>query len=147
MAAFRRSWDAPQAVTSTKVPRSGRARRALSKAGLIEGQDPLDAFGDMLRRESGAGDVADVLVDSDGIAAGLAVELVEPAMAGDLAAVRLAVLEHLDRLDPAVRLEGHTVVDDRMLADHVVDDEEAQEAPRPHRLPYLLEACAHALSW
>src|SRR5262249_61033867 len=118
----------PPAVTSTKVPRSGRARRALSKAGLIEGQDPLDAVGDMLRRESGAGDVADVLVDGDGIAAGLAVELVEPAMAGDLGAVLRPVTQHLDRLDSAVRLEGHTVVDDRMLADHVVDDEEPQKA-------------------
>src|SRR5215471_890068 len=136
MAASKRSGDAPPAVTSTKVPRSGRARRALSKAGLIEGQDPLDPFGHVLRREGRAGDVADVLVDGDRIAAGLAAELVQPAMAGDLAAVRLAVLEHLDRLDPAVRLEGHAVV----------DDEEAQEAPRPYRLPYLLAACAHALS-
>src|SRR5690348_10480149 len=115
MASSRVSRGAPPAITSTKAPRRGRARRALSEAGLIERQDSLDALGHVLRRERGAGDIADVLVDGDGIATGLAVEMVQPAVAGDLAAIRLAVLEYLDRLDPAVRVEGHAVVDDQML--------------------------------
>src|SRR5215510_11584902 len=146
MAWSRLSRGAPPAVTSTKAPSSGRARRTLPEAGFIEGQDSLDAFGDVLRRERRTGDVPDVLVDGDRIAAGLAVELMQPAVAGDLAPIRLAILEDLDRLDVAVRLEGHAVVDDQMLPDHVVDHEEAQEAPCLEGLPHLLAARAHALA-
>src|SRR5262249_60331983 len=54
MAAFRSSSGRPPAVTSTKVPRSGRDRRALSEAGVIGGQDPFDAFRDVLGRGRGA---------------------------------------------------------------------------------------------
>src|SRR5262249_46457132 len=146
MAWSRLSRGAPPAVTSTKAPSSGRARRTLPEAGFIERQDSLHAFGDVLRRERRAGDVPDVLVDGDGIPAGLAVELMQPVVAGDLAPVRLAVLENLDGLDPAVRREGHAVVDDQMLADHVVDDEESGEAPRDERLPHLLAARADVLA-
>ena len=56
------------------------------------------------------------------------------------------VFQDLHRPDPAVGLEGDRVVDDEMFADHVVDDEEAQEAPVPVRLPHLLAARAHLLA-
>src|SRR5712692_5734020 len=140
MAASRSDRDAPAAVISTNVPSSGRARRALAKAGRIERENALDAFGHVPGRERGPRDVANVPVERDGITAGLPNELVEPAPSGDLATIGFSVLQDLHLPDPAVGLEGDGVVDDQMLADHVVDDEEAQGAPVRLRLPNLLAA-------
>src|SRR6476660_5345639 len=57
------SREAPLAATSTKVPSSGRARRTLSGAGLIQGEDPFDPFRHVPRRQGGAGYVANILVE------------------------------------------------------------------------------------
>src|SRR5215472_5688191 len=124
-AACRSPERAPLALISTKVPSSGRARRTLSQAGVIEGEDTFDAFGHMTRRERGAGDVADILVELDRILARLADELCEPAPIADLAAIGFAIFQDLDMPDATVRIERHRVIDHQMLADHVVDDEEA----------------------
>src|ERR1700674_144611 len=116
---------APASVMSTKVPSSGRARRRLSEAVCIERQYPLYALGHMVRGQGRAGNVADVLVHREGIGAGLADELGEPARAPDFASVRFPVLQDLHAMHLAARIERHRIVDEEMLADHSVEDEEA----------------------
>src|SRR5260370_379550 len=63
--------DAPPAAISTKVPSSGRARRISAQAGFINGQDASDAFCHVPRRQCGARNVADILIELRRIAAGL----------------------------------------------------------------------------
>src|SRR4026209_2281161 len=107
MAPSRSSRGAPLAAISTKgprrrraarptrVPSSGRARRTVSEAGLIQGEEAFDAFRHVPRRQGGAGYVANVLIELEGIAARLADELREPAAIGDLAAIGFAIFEDL----------------------------------------------------
>src|SRR4249920_1863878 len=85
----------PVTVISTKVPSSGRARRTLAQAGGIDRQDALDALGHVMGGQRGARNVTDVAVHFERIVQGLADELGEPGMVGDLATVGLAVLENL----------------------------------------------------
>src|SRR5262245_34562653 len=59
---------------STNVPRSGRARRALFEAG-DNCHDPLYAFGHVMRRQGGAGNIANVAAHLQRTGAGLADKL------------------------------------------------------------------------
>src|SRR6202011_3903288 len=126
---------APAASISTNGPSSGRARRTLSEAVAIGCQYSLHTFGDMRRRQGRAGDIADVAVDLERAATGLADELREPARAPDLAAIGLPVLQDLDAVNGAVRRQRHRVVDIEMLADHPVEDEKAGNASAGLGLP------------
>src|SRR5262249_19996448 len=125
----------PSTLTSTKVPSRGRARRMLARSAAKSGQHPLDAFGDVHRRQRRAGDVADVLVELQRTLAALADELGEPARASDLAAIGLAVLQDLDAHHAAARIERDRVVDEQMLADHPVEHEQADDPPPGFRFP------------
>src|SRR5690242_9100315 len=109
MAAFISAGAAPATAISTKVPSSGRARRRLFEADVIDRQNPLDAFGHVPRRQRGAGDVADVPLHVERIAARLAVELREPIGIGHLAAIGFAVLQDLHLLDAAVRRQRYRI--------------------------------------
>src|SRR5262249_19938088 len=119
---------APATAISTKVPSSGRARRVLFEPGC-NGHDPLHAFGHMVRRQSGAGNVADVAADLQRAAAGFSDELREPARRPDLAAVRLAILQDLHAADSSARVERNGIIDVEMLSDHPVENEEALGVP------------------
>jgi len=78
--------------------------------------------------------------------AGLADELGQPIAVGDLAAVGFPVLQNVDPPYPSVRLQRHRVVDDEVLADHIVDNKIAEEAIAGLRLPHLLAAGLHLLA-
>src|SRR5258708_30262801 len=125
MAASSSDRAAPAASIWTNVPSSGRARRTLWEAVAIGCQYSLHAFGDMCRRQGRAGNVADVAVDLERAAAGLADELREPARAPDFAAIGLPVLQDLDAVDGAARRQCHRVVDIEVLSDHPVEHEKA----------------------
>src|SRR5712691_11963351 len=92
---------APATVISTNVPSSGRARRtvAFSDKALFEaggnGQYPLHAFGHVLRRQGGAGNIANIIAHLQGARAGFSDELGEPTRTPDLAAIRFAILQDL----------------------------------------------------
>src|SRR5215813_10604372 len=118
MAACRNSCAAPLAAISTKVPSSGCARRTLLETGVIQCEEAFDALRHVARREGGARDVANVLIELEGIPARLADELSEPAAIADLAAVRFAIFQDLDVTNLAARIERDRVVDHQMLADH-----------------------------
>jgi hypothetical protein len=89
----------------------------------------------MRRRQGRAGDIADVAVDLERAAAGLAHELREPARAPDLAAIGLPVLQDLDAVDGAARRQRHRVIDIEVLSDHPVEDEEAGDVAARFGLP------------
>src|SRR5882762_4857982 len=125
----------PSTAISTNVPSSGRARRMLTGAASIGGQYPSHALGDMQRRQGRAGDVADVAADLEWAAAALADELRKPAGLAHFAAVRLAVLQDLDTHHAPGGVERHRVVDIEVLADDVIDHEEAEEPVAGLRLP------------
>src|ERR1700756_1535400 len=111
--------DLPAAATSisTKVPRSGLARRMLSDTTAIGGQNSLHAFGDMGRGQRCARDVPDIAVDLQGAATGLANELGEPARAPDIAAIGFPILQDFHLLDSSGWSQRHRVVDEEVLAD------------------------------
>src|SRR5260370_34969687 len=94
MAVFISELTAPATSISTKVPSSGLARRTLSEAVAIGCQYSLHAFGDMRRRQGRAGNVADVAVDFERAAAGLADEFGEPGRGPGFAAIGLPVLQN-----------------------------------------------------
>src|SRR2546425_3321846 len=118
---------------STNVPRSGRARCMLS--GSIESQDFPDTFGDVMRRQGGAGNIADVPVHLERAPARLSNELGEPAGVSDLAAIGLAVLKDVDAAHLAAQVQGHGIVDIEVLADHTIEHEEADRAVAVLSLP------------
>src|SRR5258708_34718087 len=88
---------APALAISTKVPKSGRARRTLSHIS-ISGQNSLHALGDVNGRQRGTGDVADITAHFQGTAAGLANELRQPTRAADFAAIGFAIGQNVDAL-------------------------------------------------
>src|SRR5690349_4764317 len=135
MAASRSRSGRPAAAISTMVPSSGRARRRLSQAMTIGGEDAFDAFGDMVRRKRRAGDVADVLIDRERARTGLANELRQPARLSDLTTIGLAILQDLDAEDAAARVERDCVVDVQVLADHMIEHEQAERPSAGVRLP------------
>src|SRR5258708_9653855 len=115
----------PATAISTNVPSSGRARRMLTCAASIGGQYPFHALGDMERRQGRAGDVADIAADLEGTAASLADELPQPAGLAHFAPVRLAVLQDFDARHAPGRVERHPAIDIDVLADDVIDHEQA----------------------
>src|SRR5690349_4794376 len=129
----------PAAVISTNVPSAGRALR-VTQADIIECQDPLDAFGDMPRGERGTGDIADIAVEFQGIAIGLADELRKPIPIVDLAAIGFAIFQHFDPTHLAVGRQRDGIVDDEVLTDDIVEDEIAEEAAIGLGAPHLLAA-------
>ncbi len=126
--------DAPDTAISTNVPSSGRDRRRLFEAGS-NGHDPLHAFGHVVRRQGGAGNIADVAAHLQRARARLSDELREPTRASDLAAIGLAVLQDVHVPNPPARIQGHDVVDVEMLPDHAVEDEEAEQPAARFRPP------------
>src|SRR6266536_41082 len=126
---------ASSTAISTNVPRSGRARRMLPDLVSIERQDFLDPFGDVMRRQGGAGNIADVPVHLERTPARLSNELGEPTGVSDLAAIGLAVLKDIDAAHLAAQVQGHGIVDIEVLADHTVEHEEADYAIAVLRLP------------
>src|SRR5580692_7152717 len=111
---------APALAISTKVPKSGRARRTLSHIS-ISGQNSLHAFGDVDGRQRGTGDVADVAAYFHGTAGGLADELRKPAWAAHFAAIRFSIGQNIDALHVAAH-DRNRIVDIEMLADDMVGD-------------------------
>src|SRR3954470_24930855 len=102
----------PRARISTSVPRSGRARLALSQVAFIHRENALHAVGHVPARERGAADIADVAVEDERIARALAGELQAPLRVADLAAVRLAVGEDLDAPHASLPIERHRIGDE-----------------------------------
>src|SRR6202035_865959 len=111
---------APVLAISTKVPKSGRARRTLSHIS-ISGQNSLHAFGDVDGRQRRTGDVADIVAHFQRTAAGLADELRKPAWAAHFAAIGFSVGQNIDALHAAAH-DRHRIVDIEMLADDMVGD-------------------------
>src|SRR6202008_1122343 len=95
----------------------------------IEPEDRLHAFGHVMGGERRAGDVADIAADRERARAGLADELREPARPADLTAVRFAILQDVDAMDAAARIERHGVIDEQMLADDAVEHEQPDHLP------------------
>src|SRR4051794_3353946 len=122
MAAFICACVAPPTSTATNVPSAGRARRLLFEA-IGNRHDPLHTLSHVMRRQCGAGDVADIVPDLERTAAALADELREPARAPDFAAVGFAVLEDVNLAYPPRRIQGDRIVDVEVLSDHPVKDE------------------------
>src|SRR5690349_11205980 len=160
-AASRSHGSAPLAVISTKVPSSGRARRTClahipvgkpasspdrvggrlspqhvrsADAMTVEPEDLLHAFGHVMGRERRARDVAYVVVDRERARTGLADELRQPARPADLAAVGFAILQDIDAMDAAARIERHRIVDVEMLADDAVEHEQSDHLAAGLRL-------------
>src|SRR5262249_43827840 len=111
---------------STNVPRSGRARRALFEA-RSNCHDPLHAFGHVMRRQGGAGNIANIAAHLERTGAGLANKLRQPARTSDLAAIGLAILQNLHTANPSARIQRHRVVDIEMLSDDAIEDKEADK--------------------
>src|SRR5262249_52461584 len=111
---------------STNVPRSGRARRALFEPG-DNCHDPLYAFGHVMRRQGGAGNIANVAAHLQRTGAGLAGKLRQPARTSDLAAIGLTILQNLHSTNPPGRIQRHCVVDIEMLSDNAIEDKEADK--------------------
>src|SRR5262249_61250430 len=114
-------------VIPTNRPSSGRARRILTCRASIGGQYPFHALGDVQRRQGRAGDVPDIAADLESTAASLANELRQPASLANFASVRLAVLQDVDAHYASAGVERHRVVDIKVLADNVIDHEQAEE--------------------
>src|SRR5258708_38385111 len=112
----------------------------------MKAEPPPDPFGAVGGEWGGPREVPDVSIDHERIARALADELLEPAVIRDLAAVGLSVLQDLDSPDAPVRLQGHHVVDHEVLANHVVDDEEADRPIAGESPPHLLAAGAYLLA-
>src|ERR1700738_5354169 len=112
----------------------------------MDRQHAFDALGDMTRRQRCARDDADVGPRLQSIAARLAGELRQPIAVGDLAAIGLAVLQDLDPLHPTIGPKRHGIVDRLVLADYVVDNEEAQQTSVRFGPPDLLAAGADLLA-
>src|SRR5581483_2836406 len=125
----------PAASISTKVPSSGRARRTLVDAFAIGRQNSFHTFGDVGRRQRRAGDVADVAVDLQRAARGLADNLSKPARASDLAPVGFPIFQDFDALHRAGGAERHGVVDIEVLADHAIKHEQARDPAAGFGLP------------
>src|SRR5262245_45943799 len=102
----------------------------------IQPEDLLHAFGDVMRRQGGARDVADVAVDRERARGGLADELREPARLATLAAVGFAVLQDVDATNAPARVERDRVVDIEVLADHPVEHEQADRLAAGLGLPH-----------
>src|SRR6202022_3856688 len=73
-------------------------------------------------------------------------ELREPARVSDFAAVGFPVLENLHAPNPAVGFQGNRIVDDEMLADHIVDNKEAKQPITGESLPDLFATRAYGLA-
>src|ERR1051325_10354340 len=135
-AAWSRERSGPIAAISTKVPSRGRARRISADAMTEKPEDLLHAFGDVMAGERRARDIADVVADREGARAGLADELREPARPAHLAAVGFAILQDVDAMDAAARVERHGIIDVEMLADHAVEHEQPDHLAAGLRLPH-----------
>src|SRR4051794_26150634 len=85
----------------TWVPSSGRARSIWSDDDRIGGQEAFDAVGDVAARKRGAGNILDVLGESQGCTMALAGELLPPGPVSNLTAVGFAIFQNLNRFDGA----------------------------------------------
>src|SRR5579871_1255590 len=121
----------PAAATSTSVPRSGRARLRLAERDRIGGEQAPHAVGHVPRGQRRAADVADVPVERDRVARGLAGELRAPLGVPDLEAVGLAVVEDLDAAHAAVGVEAERIADPLVLADDLIEQEHAAVGRAP----------------
>src|SRR4029077_20561557 len=121
---------------STNVPSIGRARRILAEVACMIGQYLLHAFGQVGRRQRGAGNVSDVAVDLHRALAALADELLQPAGVVNFAAVGFPVVQNFDLSDTAIRFDGNRVIDQEVLADHVIVVEIAHDAFARLSLPH-----------
>src|SRR5579883_3375141 len=117
----------PAAKISTKVPSSGRARRMLSAACAIARQNPFYAFSHMQRRERRPRNIPYVGADLELASARFADELREPAFASHLPAIGFPILQNVDAEDPPRSVERNAVVDIKMLADNMVEDEKTEQ--------------------
>src|SRR5579871_1400929 len=111
---------AATARTATYVPSSGRARSTggMGKHPRMGREQAADAVGDVLAREGRARDVFDVARQLELGAVALAGELGTPRRIADLVTVALEILEDLDALDRALRVERERIGDELVLAQH-----------------------------
>src|SRR5260221_8123171 len=95
---------APPTRTETMVPTSGLAR-SMPQYNLVEHEQAAHAVGEVLARQGCAADVANVGAQAHRVGRGFPRELRAPSDLAHLAAVGLAVVEHLHYLDLSISAE------------------------------------------
>src|SRR5437867_10514966 len=134
----------PLTRMATYVPSSGRARSTIdgSEDERIRGEQTLHPIRHVATRQGCARDVLDVLRQPERGAGAFAEQLRAPRREADLPAIGFVILEDLDVLDGAVRIECQRERNELVLAHHLVD----QEPPARGGPPRLRRPTFHAHS-
>ena len=85
----------------------------------------MNALGHVPAGKRCATDIVDAFVESEPRAQSFADELLSPIGIASFAAVTFPVIQNFDLLNRSLRRKRHCIIDHEMLADDVIDNEEA----------------------